>query len=251
MTRYADDIDDPGRVSRAAGRRHARRDPERAGHPPAPRRRDREVRARHVLLQRRRGVGVGGRARVLVPSPRDVASYDLKPEMSAAGVAEAVVARAAGRLRLLRRQLREPGHGRSHGCDPGRRPRRRGRRRRPRAGRRGDDCAGGVCLVTADHGNAEQMLEADGVSPHTAHTTNPVPLDRHGCRRRAARRRRASPTSLRPSSSCSGARPGGDDGRSSSSLRTTTIGDISVSRKLLVCKPRTAVCSPRIGARTA
>jgi 2,3-bisphosphoglycerate-independent phosphoglycerate mutase len=36
--------------------------------------------------------------------------------------------------------------------------------------------AGGVCLVTADHGNAEQMLEADGVSPHTAHTTNPVPL---------------------------------------------------------------------------
>ena len=36
--------------------------------------------------------------------------------------------------------------------------------------------AQGVCLVTADHGNAEQMLAADGVSPHTAHTTNPVPL---------------------------------------------------------------------------
>jgi 2,3-bisphosphoglycerate-independent phosphoglycerate mutase len=36
--------------------------------------------------------------------------------------------------------------------------------------------ARGVCLVTADHGNAETMLEADGVSPHTAHTTNPVPL---------------------------------------------------------------------------
>jgi 2,3-bisphosphoglycerate-independent phosphoglycerate mutase len=35
--------------------------------------------------------------------------------------------------------------------------------------------AGGVCLVTADHGNAETLLEADG-SPHTAHTTNPVPL---------------------------------------------------------------------------
>jgi 2,3-bisphosphoglycerate-independent phosphoglycerate mutase len=30
--------------------------------------------------------------------------------------------------------------------------------------------------VTADHGNAEQMLEPDGTSPHTAHTTNPVPL---------------------------------------------------------------------------
>jgi 2,3-bisphosphoglycerate-independent phosphoglycerate mutase len=36
--------------------------------------------------------------------------------------------------------------------------------------------AGGVCLVTADHGNAEQMLAEDGVSPHTAHTSNPVPL---------------------------------------------------------------------------
>jgi 2,3-bisphosphoglycerate-independent phosphoglycerate mutase len=35
---------------------------------------------------------------------------------------------------------------------------------------------GGVTLVTADHGNAEQMLEADGTSPHTAHTSNPVPL---------------------------------------------------------------------------
>jgi 2,3-bisphosphoglycerate-independent phosphoglycerate mutase len=35
---------------------------------------------------------------------------------------------------------------------------------------------GGVCLVFADHGNAEQLLEEDGVSPHTAHTTSPVPL---------------------------------------------------------------------------
>jgi 2,3-bisphosphoglycerate-independent phosphoglycerate mutase len=36
--------------------------------------------------------------------------------------------------------------------------------------------AGGVSLVTADHGNAEQLFEADGQSPHTAHTSNPVPL---------------------------------------------------------------------------
>jgi 2,3-bisphosphoglycerate-independent phosphoglycerate mutase len=35
--------------------------------------------------------------------------------------------------------------------------------------------AGGVALVTADHGNAETMLADDGASPHTAHTTNPVP----------------------------------------------------------------------------
>ena len=34
---------------------------------------------------------------------------------------------------------------------------------------------GGVCLITADHGNAEVELQDDG-SPHTAHTTNPVPL---------------------------------------------------------------------------
>jgi 2,3-bisphosphoglycerate-independent phosphoglycerate mutase len=36
--------------------------------------------------------------------------------------------------------------------------------------------AGGVCLITADHGNAEMMVEPDGIGPHTAHTTNPVPL---------------------------------------------------------------------------
>ena len=34
---------------------------------------------------------------------------------------------------------------------------------------------GGACIVTADHGNAEQMLEPDG-SPNTAHSTNPVPV---------------------------------------------------------------------------
>jgi 2,3-bisphosphoglycerate-independent phosphoglycerate mutase len=34
---------------------------------------------------------------------------------------------------------------------------------------------GGVCIVTADHGNADHMLEADG-SPNTAHSLNPVPL---------------------------------------------------------------------------
>jgi 2,3-bisphosphoglycerate-independent phosphoglycerate mutase len=35
--------------------------------------------------------------------------------------------------------------------------------------------AGGVALVIADHGNAETLLQEDGASPHTAHTTNPVP----------------------------------------------------------------------------
>jgi 2,3-bisphosphoglycerate-independent phosphoglycerate mutase len=32
-----------------------------------------------------------------------------------------------------------------------------------------------VCLIIADHGNAEKLLQDDGISPHTAHTTNPVP----------------------------------------------------------------------------
>ena len=35
---------------------------------------------------------------------------------------------------------------------------------------------GGAALITADHGNADKMIEADGVTPFTAHTTNLVPL---------------------------------------------------------------------------
>ncbi len=62
------------------------------------------------------------------------------------------------------------------GVHPGRRRRRRDGGRLPRPRRRGGARAGGVCLITADHGNAEKMLEDDGVSPHTAHTTNRVPL---------------------------------------------------------------------------
>jgi 2,3-bisphosphoglycerate-independent phosphoglycerate mutase len=42
---------------------------------------------------------------------------------------------------------------------------------------------GGTAVVTADHGNAEQMVDYETGEPHTAHTTNPVPLvlvsDRH------------------------------------------------------------------------
>ena len=57
-------------------------------------------------------------------------------------------------------------------------------------------------LVTADHGNAEHMLEPDG-SPNTAHTINPVPLI---LTRRGSRFARvgSSPTSPRPCSSCWG-----------------------------------------------
>ena len=52
--------------------------------------------------------------------------------------------------------------------------------------------------MTADHGNAEVMLEADGVSPHTAHTTNRVPLVVTDERLRDPRGGRACPTSRPP-----------------------------------------------------
>jgi bisphosphoglycerate-independent phosphoglycerate mutase (AlkP superfamily) len=59
----------------------------------------------------------------------------------------------------------------------------------------------GVCLVTADHGNADHMLEEDG-SPNTAHSMNPVPLivtgEVGGCAREAS-----WPTFRRRSSTCS------------------------------------------------
>ncbi len=117
-----------------------------------------------------------GETRILVPSPRDVPSYDLKPEMSAAEVAR----------RFCEALPEGYGFGVVNFANP------------DMVGHTGvisavvaavettDRClgevvecvqaAGGVALVTADHGNAEVLLEEDGVSPHTAHTSNPVPL---------------------------------------------------------------------------
>ena len=66
--------------------------------------------------------------------------------------------------------------------------------------------AGGVCLITADHGNAEKMLEEDGVSPHTAHTTNPVPLIVTIVGRDARGRTASCPTWRPRCSSCSACR---------------------------------------------
>jgi 2,3-bisphosphoglycerate-independent phosphoglycerate mutase len=117
-----------------------------------------------------------GETRVLVPSPRDVPSYDLRPEMSAAGVADAVVGGLPEGYGFCIVNFANPDMVGHTGVIP--------------AVVRGVEAAdsalgrvveattalGGLCLVTADHGNAEQMLEDDGVSPHTAHTANPVPL---------------------------------------------------------------------------
>ena len=117
-----------------------------------------------------------GEERVLVPSPRDVPSYDHKPEMSADEVTDRVVERVGDGFAFCVVNFANPdmvGHTGSipavvTACETADRC----------LGRVAERVAelGGACLVTADHGNAETMLEADGVSPHTAHTTNPVPL---------------------------------------------------------------------------
>ena len=117
-----------------------------------------------------------GETRILVPSPRDVPSYDFKPEMSARELAERFVAAIGDGYRFAVVNFANPDMVGHTGSIPA----------VTQAVEVVDEClgrvveathaAGGVCLVTADHGNAEQMLEADGVSPHTAHTTNPVPL---------------------------------------------------------------------------
>jgi 2,3-bisphosphoglycerate-independent phosphoglycerate mutase len=118
-----------------------------------------------------------GETRILVPSPRDVPSYDKKPEMSAAEVAERVVAEIdGGGYAFVVVNFANPDMVGHTGVIPA----------VVRAVETADEClgkvvaaverAGGVCLVTADHGNAETLLQEDGVSPHTAHTTNPVPL---------------------------------------------------------------------------
>ena len=117
-----------------------------------------------------------GEMRILVPSPRDVPSYDLKPEMSADEVATRFCAEVGSGFRFAVVNFANPDMVGHTGSIPA----------VIRAVEETDRClgrvlacvreAGGVCLVTADHGNAEVMLEPDGVSPHTAHTTNPVPL---------------------------------------------------------------------------
>jgi 2,3-bisphosphoglycerate-independent phosphoglycerate mutase len=117
-----------------------------------------------------------GETRILVPSPRDVPSYDHKPEMSAAEVTERFCAEIGDGYAFGVVNFANPDMVGHTGSIPA----------VTKAVETTDAClalvaaaverAGGVSLITADHGNAEQMLEADGTSPHTAHTTNPVPL---------------------------------------------------------------------------
>jgi len=117
-----------------------------------------------------------GETRILVPSPRDVPTYDKKPEMSAAGVAGRVAEEVGDGYRFAIVNFANPDMVGHTGVIPA----------VVTAVEATDaalgrvveavEAAGGVCLITADHGNAETLLAEDGVSPHTAHTTNPVPL---------------------------------------------------------------------------
>ena len=117
-----------------------------------------------------------GEERAMVQSPK-VATYDLKPEMSAQGIAETVtnaVNRGAFDVIIVNFANADMvGH--SGKIEP-----------TVKAVETVDDCLGeiyravrereGAMLVTADHGNAEQMIDPETGGPHTAHTTNPVPF---------------------------------------------------------------------------
>lgn len=118
----------------------------------------------------------GGEERILVPSPK-VATYDLKPEMSAEGITDTVVKAVekgdfdaiimnyanadmvghSGNLEAAIKAVEavDAGLGRIYQA------------MKPR---------GGVWIITADHGNAETMIDPTTGGPHTYHTTNPVPM---------------------------------------------------------------------------
>jgi 2,3-bisphosphoglycerate-independent phosphoglycerate mutase len=117
-----------------------------------------------------------GEERCLVDSPRDVPTYDHKPQMSARAAAEAFVSNwSGGEYRFGIINFANPDMVGHTGVIPA----------AVQAVEEVDGClgdvvaaveaTGGTCIVTADHGNCDHMLEPDG-SPNTAHSLNPVPL---------------------------------------------------------------------------
>ena len=114
--------------------------------------------------------------RKLIPSPREVETYDQKPEMSAFQITEVVLADLESQdydiIILNFANLDMVGH--TGIMDAA-----------IKAAETVDACvkkilqklleSDGIALITADHGNAEKMCDQEG-KPHTAHTTNPVPL---------------------------------------------------------------------------
>ncbi len=117
-----------------------------------------------------------GEDRILVPSPK-VETYDLKPEMSAYEVTEKVTeAIRSNKYNAIILNYANPDMvGHTGNLEAA-----------VKAIETIDECVGkvleaiqevkGVLLITADHGNAEQMIDYKTGEPHTAHTTNPVPL---------------------------------------------------------------------------
>ena len=117
-----------------------------------------------------------GEDRLVVPSQK-VATYDLKPEMSAAGIADAVIkAVEDGTFDVVIVNFANADMvGHSGKIEP-----------TVKAVETVDACLGliepivrakgGALLITADHGNAEMMIDPTTGGPHTAHTTNPVPF---------------------------------------------------------------------------
>jgi 2,3-bisphosphoglycerate-independent phosphoglycerate mutase len=117
-----------------------------------------------------------GETRVLVDSPRDVPSYDFKPQMSAEELADRFVATIGDGYAFAVLNFANPDMVGHTGVIPAVVEAVETADRQLGRVVEATRAAGGVCLVIADHGNAETMLEPDGVSPHTAHTTNLVPV---------------------------------------------------------------------------
>ena len=126
-----------------------------------------------------------GEDRILVPSPK-VATYDLQPEMSAPELTDkAVAAISSGKYDLIVLNYANPDMVGHTGILPA----------AIKAVETVDaglgriaaaiQKSGGALLVTADHGNCEMMRDPETGGPHTAHTTNPVPVMLVGARNRA------------------------------------------------------------------
>ena len=115
--------------------------------------------------------------RILIPSAREVPTYDLKPEMSAREITAALVPELENeRYRLVILNYANPdmvGHTGNFQATV-------------KACEVTDECIGrvveatlkkkGRVIITGDHGNAEQMIDYQTGETHTAHTTNPVPF---------------------------------------------------------------------------
>ena len=118
-----------------------------------------------------------GEDRILVPSPKEVATYDLKPEMSANGVCDKLVeAIKSGKYDVIIINFANPDMVGHTGVEDA----------AIKAIETVDACVGraveairevdGVMFICADHGNAEQLVDYETGEPFTAHTTNPVPF---------------------------------------------------------------------------